>query len=529
MASPPCCFFFLFLVLTFFSSISNSSSSSPTLSSICNSTPYPNHCLEASKLSLSITLPHSLLSALLRSLDAAIYDATKLSSLLSGARLVEARRGALQDCIDLQDVTLSALQRSSSLVKPGSDPKHLPVARAFLSAALTNRATCLEGLDSASGPLKPALVSSVLDAYKHVSNSLSLLSGPRQGPRSRRRTLGFPSWARRAIEIDLGSGSSDTGPETGPTVTVAKDGTGNFTTVGEAVEWAPSWSAERTVIYVREGVYEENVEIPRHKTNIMLVGDGSDATVITWNRSVADGWTTFRSATLAVSGDGFLGRDMTFENSAGASKHQAVALRINSDLSAVYRCSIVGYQDSLYVHSFRQFYRECDIYGTVDFIFGNAIVVLQASNIFSRLPLPGQFTVITAQSRDSQDEITGIVIQNCSILASDDLYNSRNSKVVRSYLGRPWKPYARTVVMESYIDDFVDPAGWTKWSGDQGLDTLYYGEYGNDGPGSGMDGRVSWPGYHPMEYEDAINFTVSEFIMGDEWLQSTTVPYDDGV
>lgn len=86
--------------------------------------------------------------------------------------------------------------------------------------------------------------------------------------------------------------------------------------------------------------------------------------------------------------------------------------------------------------------------------------------------------------------------------------------------------------MESYIDDFVDPRGWTPWSaedGDEGLEDLYYGEYENYGPGSGTGERVNWVGYHVMGYEDAYNFTVSEFIMGDAWLESTSFPYDDGI
>lgn len=229
----------------------------------------------------------------------------------------------------------------------------------------------------------------------------------------------------------------------------------------------------------------------------------------------------------AVSGEGFLARDITFENTAGPEKHQAVALRVNADLAAIYRCSISGYQDTLYPHSFRQFYRECDISGTIDYIFGNAAVVFQGCNIVSKMPLPGQFTVITAQSRDSPDENTGIAIQNCSILATDDLYS--NSSSVKSYLGRPWKIYSRTVIIESYIDDFISPEGWTKWSGDDGLDTLYYGEYENTGPGSGTDNRVTWPGYNVMDYSDASNFTVSDFIAGQEWLDSTSFPYDEGV
>lgn len=310
-------------------------------------------------------------------------------------------------------------------------------------------------------------------------------------------------------------------------LTVAADGSGNFTTVSDAVNFAPNNSMDRTIIYIQQGVYQENVEIPSWKTNIVFIGDGSDVTLITGSRSVADGWTTFRSATVAVSGDGFLARGISFENTAGPEKHQAVALRISADLSALYKCVVLGFQDSLYVHSFRQFFRECDIFGTIDYIFGNAAAIFQGCSIISRMPLPGQFTVITAQSRENPDENTGISLQNCSILATDDLY--ANSSIVRSYLGRPWRNYSRTVVLESYIDKFIEAEGWTQWDGDQGLDTLYYGEYENFGPGSNTSKRVSWRGYRVMDYNDASNFTVSEFITGGEWLGYTSIPYDDGV
>lgn len=228
----------------------------------------------------------------------------------------------------------------------------------------------------------------------------------------------------------------------------------------------------------------------------------------------------------AVSGEGFLARDITIENRAGPEKYQAVALRINADFAAVYKCTILANQDTLYAHSFRQFFRECDIYGTIDFIFGNAAVVFQACNIVARMPMAGQFTVLTAQSRDTPDEDTGISIQNCSILATDELYSHSS---VKSYLGRPWRVYSRTVYLESYMDDFIDPSGWTAWNGNEGLDTLYYGEFENYGPGSGTENRVTWEGYHVMDYNDAYNFTVSEFITGDEWLESTSFPYDDGI
>lgn len=400
-------------------------------------------------------------------------------------------------------------------------------ARAFLSAALTNKNTCLEGLDSASGPLKPVLVNSLIEAYKHVSNSLSILakSGSSRGSNHRRRLLrAAPAWVLRHHARFLQS-LDEYDPS--QVLTVAADGTANFTTITDAINFAPNNSYDRIVIYVKEGIYDENVDIPSYKPNIVLMGDGRDVTVITGNRSVADGWTTFRSATVSVSAEGFLARDISIENRAGAAKHQAVALRVNADFAAAYKCTISGYQDTLYVHSFRQFYRECDIYGTIDYLFGNAAVVFQACNIISRMPLPGQFTVITAQSRESPDEDTGMSIQNCSVLASDELYGKATA--VKSYLGRPWKIYSRTVYLESYIDDFIDPSGWTPWPGNEGLDTLYYGEYENEGPGSGTQNRVNWPGYHVMDYYDASNFTVSEFISGAEWLDSTSFPYDDGI
>ncbi|XP_012573331.1 probable pectinesterase/pectinesterase inhibitor 12 isoform X2 [Cicer arietinum] len=461
---------FLLLLLTIFHSHTlafNSSNFSTTtlhatkissLKSICKKTPYPQVCFNSSKLSISININPNIINILLQSLQVAISESTKLFYELNnaGPNIIESKRGALQDCNELQQSTLTSLKRSFSGIS-SSDSGKLIDARTYLSAALTNKITCLESLDSAS------------------------------------------------------------------------DGTGKFSTINEAINFAPNNSYGRTIIYVKEGIYEENVEIPNYKTNIVLLGDGSDVTLITGNRSVVDGWTTFRSATLAVSGEGFLARDIAFENKAGPEKHQAVALRVNADLTAFYRCTIYGYQDTLYVHSFRQFYRECDIFGTIDYIFGNAAVILQACNIVSRMPLPNQFTVITAQSRDSPDEDTGISIQNCSILATTDLYSNFNN--IKSYLGRPWRVYSRTVFIESYIDVFIDPMGWTKWSDDDdGLeDSLYYGEYGNYGPGSRTDDRVKWSGYHLMDYDSAYEFTVSEFIVGDAWLGSTSFPYDDGI
>ena len=87
-------------------------------------------------------------------------------------------------------------------------------------------------------------------------------------------------------------------PTVTPNVVVAADGSGNFKTVAAAVAAAPEKSSSRYVIRIKAGVYNENVEVPKHKTNIMFLGDGASTTVITGSRNVFDGSTTFHSATV---------------------------------------------------------------------------------------------------------------------------------------------------------------------------------------------------------------------------------------
>ncbi|MCL7029012.1 hypothetical protein MKW94_030247 [Papaver nudicaule] len=516
-----------------------SSTGYPLIRSICKPTPYPDLCFNSLKLSINININPNIISFVLPILQTAISEAGKLTNVFTNVvknGIVEKQIGTIQDCTELHQISISSLKKTASRMQSSKtlNKRQLADANAFLSAALTNKNTCLEGLESASGPLKPVLVNSITATYKHVSNCLSILSKPDGKTKAQaqahektnnRRLLGFPTWmsakSRRILE------DSDDEYDPSDILTVALDGSGNFSTINDAIEFAPSDSFDRTIIYVKEGIYHENVYIPKDKTNLVFLGDGSDVTVISGKRSVAGGYTTFRSATFAVAGDGFLARDITFENTAGPENHQAVALRINADLAAVYHCNINGYQDTLYTHSYRQFYTNCNISGTVDFIFGNAAVVFQECNIIARLPMDRQFIALTASGRDSPDQNTGISIQNCSILASEELLGS--STTVKSYLGRPWKIYSRTVFMESYIDDLIHPLGWREWAGDLGLDTLYYGEYDNTGPGSGTDNRVTWQGYKVMDYDDALNFTVSELITGDEWLDSTEFPYQNGI
>ncbi|KAJ6704141.1 PECTINESTERASE [Salix viminalis] len=230
----------------------------------------------------------------------------------------------------------------------------------------------------------------------------------------------------------------------------------------------------------------------------------------------------------AAVGQGFLARGLTFQNTAGPSKHQAVALRVGSDLSAFYECDMLAYQDTLYVHSNRQFFINCLVAGTVDFIFGNAAAVLQDCDIHARRPNSGQKNMVTAQGRTDPNQNTGIVIQKSRIGATSDLLPVKSS--FPTYLGRPWKEYSRTVIMQSSITDVIQPAGWFEWSGSFALSTLYYAEYQNSGAGAGTSGRVTWKGYRVLtSAAEAQGFTPGNFIAGSSWLRSTTFPFSLGL
>ncbi|KAL1804970.1 hypothetical protein ACET3Z_028038 [Daucus carota] len=426
----------------------------------------------------------------------------------------------------------------------------------LLSGVVTNQDTCYDGLVESGSSLAAVLEVPLSNANVLYSVSLGLVThaiardrkrGPRKGRVFGRDALpaifsssklnkALHDYARGAQKAERNLADDDDRDNSGGiavnnVVIVSQHGGSNFTSIGQAIEFAPLNSKVEDgyfIIYAMEGIYEEYITIPKHKKNIMLLGVGINRTVITGNHSYVDGWSTFNSATFIVSGERFVAIDVTFKNTAGPEKHQAVAVRNNADLSTFYRCSFEGYQDTLYVHSLRQFYRECDIYGTVDFIFGNSASVFQNCNIYVRKPMANQKTAITAQGRTDPNQKTGISIHNCTIQAAPDLALDVNG-TTKNYLGRPWKQYSRTVFMQSFIGDLITPNGWLEWNGTVGLDTLYYGEYRNYGPGANTSSRVQWPGYGQLNASQAWNFTVFNLTLGDTWLPYTTIPFVEGL
>ncbi|KAK4273421.1 hypothetical protein QN277_021828 [Acacia crassicarpa] len=473
--------------------------------------------------------PSSVVTAALRAtLNEAVGAIDKISK-FSTFSISYREQVAIQDCKELLDFSVSELAWSLGemrTIRAGDDSVDYDGdLQAWLSAALSNQDTCLEGFEGTDRRLQGYISGSLTQVTQLISNVLALYtqlhSLPFRPPANNTilandRSSEFPEWM---TESDQELMRSRPRGEVHADAIVALDGSGHYRSISEAVDAAPILSKRRYVIYVKSGIYKENVDMKRKKTNIMLVGEGIGKTIVTGNRNFMQGWTTFRTATVAVSGKGFIARDMSFRNTAGPENHQAVALRVDSDQSAFFRCSIEGHQDTLYAHSLRQFYRECEIYGTIDFIFGNGAAVLQNCKLYTRVPLPLQKVTITAQGRKSPHQSTGFIIQDSFILATQP-----------TYLGRPWKQFSRAVYMNTYMSGLVQPRGWLEWAGNFALNTLWYGEYKNYGPGSSLAGRVRWPGYHIIKDAAAANyFTVQSFIDGATWLPSTGVKFTAGL
>ena len=225
-----------------------------------------------------------------------------------------------------------------------------------------------------------------------------------------------------------------------------------------------------------------------------------------------------------VKGDNFMAQHLSFENSAGPQNGQAVAVLDYANHTVYYDCRFLSFQDTLYSRGQCQFFRECDVYGTVDFIFGDGLAVFQDSNIYARLPMD-EITV-TAQSKDQSWLKSGFSFQNCTVTVSPEIASSKAKAKI--YLGRPWRQYSTVVFMESFLDDNVQPAGWELWKGVP-INNLFYVEFNNRGPGADTTHRVNWPTFYVLNKQLAKNFTVENFINGSDWLPETHVPFRTGL
>lgn len=225
---------------------------------------------------------------------------------------------------------------------------------------------------------------------------------------------------------------------------------------------------------------------------------------------------------LVVGGRGFIGKYFTVRNTAGSSGHQAVAVRVSADQVAFDSCSFDSFQDTLYAHTLRQFYTNCTVYGTVDFIFGNAAAVFQSCNIIAKqTTLVGQQVTYTAQGRIDPHQKSGLSFQNCTFDAVPEVKS--NTTYYKTYLGRPWKAYSVCVTLKCDLMEHIDPSGWLPWNtSDFGLATSFFAEYQNVGPGSNTSTRVPWS-HQITDADVAASYQATEFIEATDWLSNNGI------
>ena len=300
------------------------------------------------------------------------------------------------------------------------------------------------------------------------------------------------------------------------TLFVARDGTGEFRNVSEAIEVCRAFMEYHKVIYVKKGVYKEKLVIPQWLTNIEICGEDRDQTIITWDDHAnikaditplttsgeAQKIGTFRTFTLKIQGSRITLKNITIENNS-ARLGQAVALHTEGDRLTFVNCRFLGHQDTVYTGNAktRLYFRDCYIEGTTDFIFGPSTAWFEQCRIFCKSD-----SYITAASTP-QDVPYGYIFNHCTISCAPH--------VTKVYLGRPWRDYGYTLFMNCQLPGQIRPEGWHQWR-PEAVKTARYMEYNNTGEGAATDKRVSWS--RQQKKKEASQITPEAvFAINDVW------------
>lgn len=287
--------------------------------------------------------------------------------------------------------------------------------------------------------------------------------------------------------------------------TVAADGTGDFRTVQESINAVPDFRKNETIIFIKKGIYKEKLVLAGSKTNVVFLGEDRESTVLTFddfaskkNRFGEEIGTT-GSTSFFVFGDGFRAENLTFANSSGP-VGQAVAVRVDGDQVAFINCHFSGFQDTLYPHGEKshQYYRDCIIEGTVDFIFGWSTAVFDRCTIVCK-----DHGFVTAPSTN-EGTLFGFVFLNCRITGP--------APEGSFYLGRPWRPFGKAAFLRCEMGNMIKLEGWHNWDKPEAEKTTFFAEYKNTGSGTSVDKRVSWS--HQLTDEEALVYA-PEKVLGD--------------
>ena len=288
------------------------------------------------------------------------------------------------------------------------------------------------------------------------------------------------------------------------TIVVARDGTGEYRTIQEAVEAVRAFMDYTVTIYIKDGLYKEKLVIPSWVKNVQLVGESAEGTIITYDdHANIDKMGTFRTYTVKVEGNDITFKNLTIENNA-APLGQAVALHTEGDRLMFIHCRLLGNQDTIYTgrEGTRLLFTDCYIEGTTDFIFGPATALFERCTIHSK-----RNSYITAASTPENVEF-GYVFKNCKLTAAPG--------VTKVYLGRPWRPYASTTFLNCEFGSHIRPEGWDNWRNKENEKTARYAEFGNTGEGAAPAGRVKWA--KQLTSKEALRYTIENiFTDSSNW------------
>ncbi|KAK8709822.1 hypothetical protein V6N13_060824 [Hibiscus sabdariffa] len=518
-------------------------SSKKVVQVLCESVDYKETCEESlSKSNSSDT--KELIRTGFQAAMTEIKEVLSKSETIKELQTDEGTKDAFKVCQEVLGYAIDDLESSFNTLGEYETNKiddYLMNLRVWLSGAVTSQQTCIDSYAEKCGPAAEKMTSIMKKSQELTSNALHMVTGITSilkdlnipglesldsSPITRKllseTESGFPEWMssgdRRLLQEE----------DFTPNITVAKDGSSKYDSINMALAQVPKNNPTRFVILIKASVYKENVNVTKNMPNVMLIGEGPTKTIISGHLNCEfDHITTFHTPTVAVNGKNFIAKNIRFENTAGTEGHQAVALRSSGDLAAYYNCHFIGFQDTLYANKARQYYRGCTISGTVDFIFGDARSLFQNCNIIIRKPGPNQSCIVAAHGRSDQKSYSAIVLHNCTISGEKDYLPVKDKN--KSYLGRPWKPYAITIVMQSQIDDIIAPEGYAPMNGTVGLDTSFYAEINNRGPGAKIDGRVKWGSIKHLDLEAGKEYTPRIFLESDKWIPETGIPCTQGL
>ena len=317
---------------------------------------------------------------------------------------------------------------------------------------------------------------------------------------------------------------------------IAKDGNGDFTSVQAALDTLSPDNREEVVLFIHKGIYEEQITVTVPHVTMIGEGESPSDTVLTYylyaREILPDGMKrgTFRSYSCIIDTHDFKAENLTFQNSSGNANTagQALAMYADGDRLHFVNCRFISGQDTLFTGPLppkelqpngfigpkqfapringRHLYEKCYIEGDIDFIFGSATAYFDECTFHSNEIGREVNGYVTAPSTPEGQEY-GYVMNRCRFISD----TCRPESV---YLGRPWRNFAKTVLINCYMGSHIKPEGWHDWNKPEARDTMFFGEYGSYGPGGTMDMRPDWV---KRLGEDELTKYTKEAVLGTEF------------